>query len=188
MTSGCFSCIQLSGAAPEYPALVELSPEILGSLEEIEAAVAELRATGTRNFLWYRRDPLLLQWRRGVRGLEYATLMAMICEILLRFTESQSACPEGITERDGPITMSQLNEDLAGITEHLTPFVEKAKQLLVRERFYMHSSPLSPLDCTDAEINRLRQELFGSAMRHGGSFKRLIDAVDRLLFRLIKEV
>ena len=187
LTSGCFSRTQMSSAALEGRPLPELSPEILGSLEEIKAAVAGLMATGTRNFLWYRRNPLLLQWRRGVRGLEYATLMVMIKEILLRLTDSRPAFPEGMTKDAGPMTPSQLNEDLADIREQLIPFIEKAKQLLVRERFYMHSPPLSPLDCTDVEINHLRQELFGSAMRHGGDFKRLIDAVDRLLFRLIKK-
>ena len=49
------------------------------------------------------------------------------------------------------------------------------------------TAPLSPLECADAEINCLRQELFGSAMSHGGRFKQLIDAVDRLLYRLIRE-
>ena len=54
---------------------------LLESLDEIQAAVTDLIATGERNFLWYRRNPLLLQWRRGVRGLEYSTLAAMIGEI-----------------------------------------------------------------------------------------------------------
>ena len=110
----------------------------------------------------------------------------MIREILTHLRGRGPSCSEGLTGCSGTVTPSQLNEDLADIREQLIPFVEKAKRLLVRERFYMQSSPLSPLDCTDLEINRLRQELFGSAMRHGGSFKRLIDAVDRLLFRLIK--
>ena len=64
-------------------------------------------------------------------------------------------------------------------------FARKPKRLLVRERFALMTAPLSPVECADAEINRLRQELFASAMSHGGRFKRLIDAVDRLLYRLI---
>ena len=52
----------------------------------------------------------------------------------------------------------------------------------------MNTAPLSPMECADREINRLRQELFGSAMSHGGHFKRLIDIVDRLLFNLMREV
>jgi len=92
-----------------------------------------------------------------------------------------------MTERAGSMTPSQLNEYLADIREQVLPFVEKAQRLLVKERLYMQSSPLSPLDCADEEINHLRHELFDVAMRHGGAFKRLIDAVDRLLFRLIKK-
>ncbi len=49
----------------------------------------------------------------------------------------------------------------------------------------MKAAPLSPVECADAEISFLRQELFASAMRHGGLFKRFIDAVDRLLYRLL---
>jgi hypothetical protein len=187
LTTGCFSGMQKNSAVGEGRPVPALSPEILGSIEEIEAAIADLNAAGTRNFLWHRRNPLLLQWRRGIRGLEYTTLIAMVREIMVHLKGMRPSCSKGLTGCSGTMTPSQLNEDLAAIREQLMPFVEKAKQLLVRERFYMQSSPLSPLDCTDVEINHLRQELFASAMRHGGSFKRLIDAVDRLLFMLIKE-
>jgi hypothetical protein len=51
----------------------------------------------------------------------------------------------------------------------------------------MMNASLSPVECADEEISRLRHELFGSAMSHGGHFKRLIDPMDRLLYGLIKE-
>ena len=50
----------------------------------------------------------------------------------------------------------------------------------------MMSAPLSPVGCEGVEISRLRQELFASAMSHGGDFKRLIDRGDRLLYSLIQ--
>ncbi|HEX7504188.1 MAG TPA: hypothetical protein VF336_02875, partial [Syntrophales bacterium] len=59
--------------------------------------------------------------------------------------------------------------------------------LLARELLQIGRSSLSPLGCADAEISRLRQELFGTSMSHGGGFKQLIDVVDRLLFTLIRE-
>jgi hypothetical protein len=80
----------------------------------------------------------------------------------------------------------RAREAISEIRDQLLPFVEKAKHLLIRERFYLNTAPLSPLECADPEINRLRLELFGSAMSHGGDFKRLIDTVDRLLFDLIR--
>jgi hypothetical protein len=159
---------------------------ILDSVEEIHAAIAELIATGRRNFLWHWRDPLLLQWRRGVRGLEYSTLAAMIGEIR-RGLNHPDAGPDRRSAVADKIDPLQWEEGLKEILGRLIPFCEKAKRLLIRERSYMMNAALSPVECPDAEITRLRRELFASAMNHGGDFKRLIDPMDRLLYQLIKE-
>jgi hypothetical protein len=161
--------------------------EVLESADEIRAAVEELIAFGVRNFLWCWRNPIILQWRRGVRGLEYSTLAVMIGEITKRLNDPGRSCPDGpptVPDSSGSL---RCIEDLKEIRGQLIPFCEQAKRLLVRERFYMMTAPLSPMECADAEISRLRRDLFGSAMSHGGQFKHLIDHVDRLLYRLIKE-
>jgi hypothetical protein len=155
-----------------------LPPEFPGTLEEIQAAVEDLIESGSKHSLWYWRNPLLLQWRRGVRGLEYGTLAVMIAEIGKRL--SGPALP-------GSMESSRMKEELSEIRDQIIPFVEKTKDLLARERLFMQTAPLSPLECADAEISRLRQELFGSAMSHGGRFKQMIDIVDRLLLSLIRE-
>ncbi|MDP1991183.1 MAG: BPL-N domain-containing protein [Syntrophales bacterium] len=160
---------------------------ILESIEEIHAAITDLIATGERNFLWYRRNPLLLQWRRGVRGLEYSTLAAMIGEIKRRLSNPGDSGHDGRPVVAGTIDLSCWEGNLKEIREQLIPFCEKAKRLLIKERFYMMNAPLSSVECPDTEISRLRQELFAAAMSHGGQFKRLIDPIDRLLYQLIKE-
>jgi len=160
---------------------------ILDSVEEIHAAITELIATGVRNFLWYRRNPLLLQWRRGVRGLEYSTLAAMIGEIREVLNNPGASGPDGRSAVTGAIDPSHWKEELKEIRGQLIPFCDKAKRLLIRERLYMMNASLSPVECSDAEISRLRHELFASAMSHGGHFKRLIDPIDRLLYQLIRE-
>ena len=158
------------------------SAEFRDDMDVIKTAVSDLISTGSRNFLWYWRNPLLLQWRRGVRGLEYGTLAVMMEQIGKRLsgTDGGQALPESMVS-------SRLREDISEIRDQLIPFVEKAKRLVIRERFCMNMAPLSPVDCADEEINRLRLELFGSAMSHGGHFKRLIDIVDCLLFDLIRD-
>jgi hypothetical protein len=158
--------------------LPALPPEFPGTLEEIQAAVEDLIESGSKHSLWHWRNPLLLQWRRGVRGLEYGTLAVMIAEIGKRC--SGPPLPESMES-------SRMKEELSEIRDRIIPFVEEAKDLLARERLFMQTAPLSPLECADAEISRLRQELFGSAMSHGGRFKQMIDIVDRLLFGLIRE-
>jgi hypothetical protein len=162
--------------------LPELPSEFRDIIEGIKMAVSELISKGSRNFLWYWRNPLLLQWRRGVRGLEYGTLAVMIEEIGKRLSGA-----DGGQAHAASLDLLCLREDASEIRDQLIPFVEKAKRLVIRERFYMNTAPLSPVECADPEISRLRLELFGSAMSHGGDFKRLIDIVDRLLFNLIRE-
>ncbi|MGZ3649471.1 MAG: BPL-N domain-containing protein [Syntrophales bacterium] len=157
------------------------SAEFRDVIDEIRTAVLELISTGSRNFLWYWRNPLLLQWRRGVRGLEYGTLAVMIEEI-----EKLLSCADGGQAYAASRELLRLREAISEIRDQLIPFVEKAKRLVIRERFYMNTAPLSPVECADPKINRLRLELFGSAMSHGGDFKRLIDIVDRFLFNLIR--
>jgi hypothetical protein len=166
--------------------LPELPPEFRNAIEEIQTAVTELIAAGTRNFLWYWRNPLLLQWRRGVRGLEYGTLAVMVSEIVQRLKHPRPAGPEAWQALPELVDVPRLRKDLSEIRDQLIPFVEKAKRLVIRERCYMNAAHLSPVECADEEITLLRQELFGSAMSHGGHFKCLIDTVDRLLYRLIK--
>jgi putative intracellular protease/amidase len=156
-----------------------VTPEFTEIMADIQASVSALITAGMNHSLWYWRNPLLLQWRRGVRGLECSTLAVMVGEIAAYFKR-------GKTEAGTPGS-SNILEDLRVIRERLIPFCEKAERLLVREKDYMMTSPLSPLDCPDEEISSLRQELFGPAMSHGGQFKHLIDAVDRLLYRLLKD-
>jgi len=158
----------------------------LVSVEAIQAVVAELIAVGERNFLWSWRNPLLLQWRRGIRGLEYSTLAVMIGEIARCLRCPGAPDPAGRPVPHRSVDPSCLEEELGEIRERLIPFCEKAKLLLIRERSALMTAPLSPVECADAEISRLRQELFAAAMSHGGCFKGLIDRVDRLLYRLIE--
>jgi hypothetical protein len=160
------------------PDAAELRDIIAG----IRTATTDLISTGSRNFLWYWRNPFLLQWRRGVRGLEYGTLAVMIEEIAKRLSSIEDGQAHAAS-----LDLSRLKEETTEIRDQLIPFVERAKRLVIRERIYMNKAPLSPLECADPEINSLRLALFGPAMSHGGHFKQLIDMVDRLLFNLIRD-
>jgi hypothetical protein len=111
----------------------------------------------------------------------------MMGEIKRRLNNPGASDHDGRPAVAGTIDLSCWEEDLKEIHGHLIPFCEKAKRLLIKERLYMMNAPLSSVECPDAEISRLRQELFAAMMSHGGLFKRLIDPIDRLLYQLIKE-
>ncbi len=140
----------------------------------VEAAVCSVIDLGLRNFLWFWRSPMLLQWRRGVRGLEYCTLFILIKEIadLLKCVD----------HGDG-----NLVPDLDRMSRLLLPFVDKAKHLLALERFAIQNSNISYERCDDPKIQALREELFSRSKSHGGLFKELVDAIDAILYKLLRE-
>ena len=74
------------------------------SLNEIETAVNDLISLGIRNFLWFWRNSMLLQWRRGVRGLEYCTLYVMVKEL----KEALSPQPSALSQKILRLTSYQL--------------------------------------------------------------------------------
>jgi putative intracellular protease/amidase len=154
------------------------SPEILDAVEGILGATAELLAWGESRGLWRWRNPYLLLWRRGVRGLEYGTLAVMVREMARRL--GPTATPGGAASAPG------VRDDVLAIRDRILPFAEQAKALLERERRFMQAGALTPLRGADEETGRLRRELFGASMSHGGRFKPIIDAVDRILFRLLR--
>ena len=138
---------------------------------ELEAAVSELIALGQRNFLWFWRNPMLLQWQRGVRGLEYCTLYVLIKETseLIRYSDADP---------------SLITDYALRIKDLLIPFIEKAMQLLILERHAMRNGHITFEKCDDPEIQKMRTELFSISKSHGGIFKELLDKIDALLYIL----
>lgn len=149
---------------------------------------SDLITLGQRNFLWFWRNSILLQWRRGVRGLEYCTLYVMIKEIAEIIKGGQGSRVKG----------QKIEDNLKKIKKLLIPFTQKAKQLLILERYAMqngHITPLSPPLMRGGwggentpEIQKIRTELFSNSKSHGGLFKKLIDEVDNLLYILVTQI
>jgi glutamine amidotransferase-like uncharacterized protein len=155
------------------------------------ALCSGLISLGERNFLWFWRNSMLFQWRRGVRGLEYNTLYIMIKEIA-EIIKSQSL-PTGQAGKEQRTSRMALQRDrqnkdnrLERIRTTLVPFVEKAKRLLILERHALQKGHITYEKCDDPEIKEIRSELFSDSKSHGGMFKDLIDEIDNLLFMLIK--
>jgi putative intracellular protease/amidase len=155
-------------------------------MDDIQIAVDRLIALGEQLLLWRRRNAWLLQWRRGIRGMEYSTLAAM--------TETMADCLSGRpVDEDSPkngdsfVDTGQVRDELESIRDRLIPFAHQAEMLLRLEHVLWTEGSASPRKTfTDEDITRLRQDLFGSTRHFGGRFKPLIAAVDRLLYSLLK--
>jgi hypothetical protein len=68
----------------------------------------------------------------------------------------------------------------------LLPFVRKAEQLLVMERFALQTGHLTYDKCDDPVMQSIREVLFSRSKSHGGLFKELIDEIDGLLYSSIR--
>ena len=108
-----------------------------------------------------------------MRGLEYCTLQVMVNEIA------------GQLERTGKGIDNASRTQTERTRELFLPFVARAKQLLIRERFALQTDHLTYERCDDPEIRSLRDELFSRSKSHGGKFKELLDVLDALLFSLM---
>ncbi len=162
------SCSAVAGAA------------ILRAVTELESEVRELISLGMRNFLWFWKNPMLLQWRRGVRGLEYCTLYVMVEEIAEIIRSGKVSFLQ-----DGDF-MHEVTEGVAAMGPLLSTFVGEAKRLLIMERLAMQNGHITYEKCDDPVIQRMRTALFSNTKSHGGLFKELIAAIDRVLFTLIR--
>ena len=172
----------VSGPAGTFIVDNPASATLLG---DIRSAVHQLIAKGEHDGLWHRRNDLLLQWRRGVRGMEFSTLDAMTREIATRLVGNPTGDASGKPYVD-PHDPTQLKHDLEAIKGLLLPFVDDATALLRLERARLEDESVPLENSPDKKIGRLRQNLFGPARHFGGRFKPLIDAVDRLLYELLK--
>jgi glutamine amidotransferase-like uncharacterized protein len=148
------------------------TPDIESIVSEMESIVSDIIDLGNRNFLWFWRNPMLLQWRRGVRGLEYCTLSVMMRELAEALRAGAASC---------------TSSDLERIRELLLPFADKAKRLLLMERYAMQNGHITYEKCDDPGIQSIREELFSRSKSYGGLFKRLLDEIDGLLFSALKE-
>ena len=143
-------------------------------ISELESAVAGIIDLGLRNFLWFWKNHMLLQWRRGVRGLEYCTLYIMIREI----SALAQTCP--------PEKIAYVEDRIKEISGPLVYFSGKAKRLLILERLAMQKNHITYEKCDDTEIRALREELFSASKSHGGLFKKVVDDMDSLLYSLLR--
>jgi glutamine amidotransferase-like uncharacterized protein len=148
--------------------------EAMTIADSLRDSADRLISFGMKNFLWYQRNDWILQWRRGVRGVEYSTLAAMLRKLSVIMA-----------------AMEHLDEDtvdkLRRLREVSRPFFGDAPRLLLLERDAMSHGPISPLKTDDEQILALRKKLFSESKRCGGLFKEIIDLADEILLPLLRE-
>ena len=140
---------------------------------------------GVRNFLWFPRNRFILQWRRGVRGLEYCTLKVLMDEIAGIVAAAPGYPAPAHDGKDTGHIAALAEGRLAAAAEWLFPFIDDARTLLVLERQAMTTERLTFDESSDPTRRAMRAKLFSSAKSHGGMFKKVIDSLDSVLYGLL---
>ncbi|HEB74675.1 MAG TPA: hypothetical protein ENJ03_05595 [Candidatus Desulfofervidus auxilii] len=153
----------------------EIPKYVLKLIKKLKMAMEEFFQFGQRNFLWYWYKPWMLRWRKGIRGFHYLTLYLLIKEIN-RYTHKK------------PVFVSPdlIIPHLETLVKIVLPFLEKAKSLLLKERYLLNTKPLSLISTDNKELNILRQELFGETPAYGGKFKQILCYADKILVPFLK--
>jgi hypothetical protein len=149
--------------------------KILTELQDILENTTELISFGERHLLWKRRNSWLLQWLRGIRGLEYGTL-----DYAVRFLAGK------VEQAEMEISDSLL-ESLHELREEVIEFCRLSKQLLLEEKLAVQTGQLKKLGKINETVDGLRLEIFGSQMNHGGRCRKLFDLLDLLIFRILRQ-
>ncbi len=167
----CGASQRLGGGTPDEAAWA-------GIIRAREAA-ADLVAFGEANLLWNWRKPWLLNWRRGIRGLEYGSLFVTLdCMASLKERiHGKSDCGD----RAG--RWPELAEKLEKQT---VEFCTLAKRLLMEEKIAAQTGIVKKLGKVNERVDILRTSLFGNRMNHGGLSRTLFDLVDSMLLDLLR--
>jgi hypothetical protein len=100
----------------------------------------------------------------------------------ISFQSKEQRTPRKVSQWGRQNTDKQFDS----IEEMLTTFIDKAKRLLILERYELQKGNFITYGkCGNPEINRIRAELFSDSKSHGGLFKELIDRVDTYLYYLL---
>ncbi|MHB8858365.1 MAG: BPL-N domain-containing protein [Thermoleophilia bacterium] len=165
-----------SGDRPaKSPTAGELKTKAVSLAEELRRSAGELIGFGIDNRLWFQRNPWILQWRRGVRGVEYSTLYAMIARLA-----------DVIASPAADAIDKAAIENLERLRQISEPFFREAPELLRLESAAMSHGPINPLKTGDPEIGALRERLFSNSKRCGGLYEEIINLTDATLLPLLQ--
>jgi len=144
-------------------------------IDEMYREAKNLISFGERNFLFFKRYDFMYQWRRGIRGFEYVNLYFMIKRIKSELNQNNQ------------LFFQITKEELEELLEELKNFIKKAKDLLTKERIALQKAKLTFNYSEDETLSSIRNELFGNKKSYGGLYKNLIEKVDNIIYRILKE-
>lgn len=153
-------------------------PVSLDHFSRTQGMADELIDFGERHLLWKWRHPWLLQWRRGIRGLEYGSL-AVVARSFLQEARKLGR-PSALHPDPWLIYARKIEEDTR-------EFCRLSRRLLLEEKLATQSGHVSKLGEINQTVDEMRARLFGKRMNHGGLCRALFDEWDTLLLHVLRQ-
>ena len=172
---------------PDHDRSRQFAPDSIhhtSGISKAKEAAADLIAFGEANLLWAWRKPWLLNWRRGIRGLEYGTLYVTLCQMA---KIEQDLASESAAGRLPSMCCPNWPEMIKELDERTLEFCALAKQLLLEEKISIGTGTVSKLGKVSEKVDSLRHSLFGSTMNYGGLCGALFDLIDHMLLELMRK-
>lgn len=157
--------LKLESASPggEPPISPTQSPHEGCKMYEAAKGIFEF---GIDSSLWHRRGPIV-QWRRGVRGLEYFTLYEL------------SRCMAWMGACAGP--------EAEALGREVEDFARSAVELLRLEQEAIgRGERITFVNSAGEEMSALRKKLFSLGKSHGGRFRDIILRLDRFVLAALE--
>lgn len=161
-------------SGPGSPGVVDR--ETREDLRRAREVFEDLVAFGERQLLWRWRSPWLLQWRRGIRGLEYGSLT-----VLARAAENLASSLDAIPHQC--CVEPRRAERLLGKARL---FCREARRLLLQEKLATQNGGLTKLGTVNDRVDTMRVRLFGKQMNHAGLCGELFNELDEMLCLLLR--
>ena len=160
---------------------VQVDEKKLEQVLEMGREAEKLVALGESSNLWSWRNSWLLQWKRGILGAEFGTIL-----VLLRGLAKELEHTGGIVCSSTSTTPQKMEAEFEKLLELWRLFEDKSRKLLEDEAKDLPERTAKIGAELSTQVRTLRTEIFDctqcyGSKSYGGIYRQLLDQIDNLL-------
>ena len=161
--------------------IVPVDEQSLERVRQMAREAEDLVVLGERHNLWSWRNPWLLQWKRGILGAEFGTILVLLQGLVKELEHTGGIA--GLSTATTPRIIEAKFEKLQKLWRL---FRDKARILLEVEAIDLPDRIAETGTELSTQIRILRAEIFDctqcyASKSYGGIYRQLLDQIDSLL-------
>ena len=161
---------------------IQVGDKSLENLQRMADEAEEIVALGEACDLWSWRNPWLLNWKRGIRGSEYGSMLVLLRGLLEELEQTDATIH--VLAKSSFREMHKQPEQLQSLW---STFLNKSRLLVEAEgRSLLCRNAVTDMEVSP-EVSILRTEIFNCVHCYGsrsydGLYREILDRIDTLLF------